>query len=135
MNRINPIYIGVFLLVVLAVLVGNLNSAKIELAQAKELYASTAELSNELSGLKNIYSAKNKTKSTLQKTLRHTLLRSASIEQKVKSSSMTISSDDMDIKALNFLMGKLYNGAYNISTLTIKKLSENKVSLYAEIKW
>ena len=53
----------------------------------------------------------------------------------MKKSSMLISSTSMEKNALNTLMGKILNGAYNISSLKIKKLSENSVSFEMEIKW
>ena len=41
----------------------------------------------------------------------------------------------MDKNALNTLMGKLLNGAYNITSFKVRKLSPNSVSFDMEIKW
>lgn len=135
MNRINPLYVGIFLLVLLAVLVIKLNGAKSELSEAKQVYASTAKLATDLSELKNVYADKNKVKASLQRTLKNSILATLAIEQNVNNSGMTISCESMDIKSLNYLVGKLLNGAYNITSLSVKKLSEEKSSLDVGIKW
>jgi len=135
MNRINPIYLGGLLLVVLMLFIFKLSSAKDELSEVKESYKTTAKLSTELSGLKDVYSQKSKTQKALQRVLRLASLRSADLKQKTKKSGVVISSESMDINALNSFMGKMLNGAYNITSLKIKRLSDEKVSLNVEIKW
>ncbi|MBU0720378.1 hypothetical protein KJ877_03480 [bacterium] len=135
MNRINPLYIGVLLLIILGFLVFKLNGSKADLIEAKELYKETLKVSTELNGLKNVYDQSKKTSNAIQAVLKHTSLQSAKIEQKVKNSGITISSESMDAKSLNILMSKLLNGAYNITSFKIKKLSDTKTSFYMEIKW
>ena len=135
MNRINPLHIGIALVLVLLILVINLSGAKNELSEVKETYKQTNRLATELSGLKSVYDNKNKSKSAVLKILNQSSLRSASIQQNLKKSSIIISSESMDLKALNMLLGKLLNGAYNITSMDVKKLSETKVSLDMEIKW
>ncbi len=125
MNRINPLYVGFLLLALLLFLSFKLSSAKLELAQAKEDYKESAKLSSKLSELKKIYNKEFKLAS----------LKSNSLVQKKNKSGVIISSSSLDAKTLNALMGKLLNGAYNITTLKIKKLSDTKVSLHLEIKW
>jgi hypothetical protein len=41
----------------------------------------------------------------------------------------------MDKNTLNLLMGKILNASFNITSMQIKKLSDDKVSLDMEIKW
>ena len=134
MNRINPLYIGLLILVVLLMLLFNLSGAKSDLAEAKESYKETTQLAVKLSALKDVYGAKNKTKISIEKILKQSTLKASEIKKDIKTSSITISSENMDVKALNFLLGKLLNGAYNISSLNVKKLSENKATLNVEIK-
>ncbi len=125
MNRINPLYLGLFLVTMLLFLSFLLSSAKEELSQTKEAYRDSLKLSSELSGLKKVYAKKMKL----------SLLKSPSLVQKTTKSGVTLSSDAMDIRELNTLMGKLLNGAYNITILKINRLSQTKASLYLEIKW
>ena len=135
MNRINPLYIGVFLIILIGFISYKLNIATDEYNEAKDEHKERLSLAIELKSLKNIYSDKNRIKKSLQKILRHSSLKSAKIVQDKTNSGLKIDSKSMDMKALNFLMGKLLNGTYQITTMKIKKLSDLRVSLYVEIKW
>ncbi len=135
MNRINPLYLALLLIVVLLLVIFKLDSAKVELADAQESFVETTTLATNLSGLKDAYGNQKKSKATILKILKNSSLKQAGIMKKVKKSGIVISSKSMDAKALNYLLGKLLNGAYNITSLDVKKLSETKVSLHVEIKW
>ena len=112
-----------------------MSSAKSDLIDAKESYQETLKLSTDLRGLKEVYRNKSKTQKELQKILIQPSLKSALIEQNMKKSGATLSSDSMGLDELNLLMGKLLNGTYNITSLKVKRLSETKVSFFMEIVW
>lgn len=135
MNRINPIYFGALLLIILGFMLLNLSSAKDEYAEAKVSYQETLLVANELSTLKEVYADKKKTKKSLQKILNNSVLKESKIEQQSKKSGITLSSKVMNMTAVNYLMGKLLNETYQIKSMRIKRLSETKVTLYMEIKW
>lgn len=135
MNRINPIHIGILLIVILVFISMKLHSVQAEYNLEKDSYKKTLLLADELKGLKDVYSNKIQIKKSIQKILRHSSLRSANISQDMKKNRIKISSKSIDIKALNFLMGKLLNGTYQIDSLKIKRLSDIKASLDLEIKW
>lgn len=135
MNRINPIHIGILLIVVLVFIMMKLSGAKDELVESKELYKETLQLSTELKGLNKIYNNKKEVKKLIEKVLKHNSLKSSNIEKKATKSSIVISSQSMDRRAINLLMGKLLNGSYNIYSFNIKKLSDKKASFKMEIKW
>ncbi len=135
MNRINPLHIAALLIIILIFFMFKLSSAKDELTDTKELYQETLSLSTQLNGLKEVYSNKNEIQKSLKILLRNSTLRSSNIKQNISRSSMIINSESMDKMALNFLMGKLLNGSYNIVSLKIKRLSKKNASLEVEIKW
>lgn len=135
MNRMNPLYVGVLLLFVIIFLLFKLGGAKDELSEVKEEYAKTAKLATSLSGLKNIYANSKKSKKALRKILALSSLRSANIMQNDKKSNIILTASSMDKKSLNLLMGKLLNASYNITSMQIRKLSNDKVSMKMEIKW
>lgn len=135
MNRVNPIHIAILLIVVLGFFMMKLGSAKDELSQTKELYQETLKLSVQLKGLSEVYSDKDGVKKSLDKVLKSPSLKSSDIKKKVTKSSMVLSCESIDKKALNLLMGKLLNGSYNIYSFKIKRLSEKKASFKMEIKW
>jgi len=135
MNRINPLYAGIALVVLLIFVLFNLSNVTNEYHEAKESYKETLQLANELNGLNKIYANSSQTKKSLKKILNHSSLREANIKQKTTKSSIKLNSESMNLSALNFLMGKLLNSTYQIHSLKIKQLSEIRVSLEMEIKW
>lgn len=126
MNRINPIYTLALLVVILIFGTYKLGSSKSELKEAKEEYKTTQSVVDEMGGLKETYSTQKKLKS---------LLKSLKVDKKFKKSSVTLSSESMDVNSLNSLVGKIVNGAYNIDSMQIKKLSDDRASFQMEIKW
>lgn len=135
MNRINPIHITILLLMILLFLAYKLDAGKNELKENKESYKITKNMVIELTSLKDTYTNKINIKKSLQRILGNSFLRSSKIIKKFKNSAVTISSEGMDIKALNLLMNKLINNSYDITSLNIKRLSDRYVSLKMEIKW
>ncbi len=135
MNRINPLHIGVLLVVILLFCAYKLSSAKTELAEARDSYKETKEISLRLSGLKEVYEEKDKVEKALKRILEQPSLSAAKIEQEKKSTGIIISSKEMDLDAINSLMSKLLNGLYSIKTVEIKKLSPTSASLVMEITW
>ena len=135
MNRINPLYVGLFLVLFVVFLAFKLGSVKSDLLGAKEEYAKTSKLAVSLSGLKSTYADKKKLKNSLRRILALSAVRQANIVKDEKKSNVKLSSQSMDKKALNVLMGKLLNGSYNITSMKIKRLSKERVSFKMEIKW
>jgi len=135
MNRINPLYIALLLVGILLFLVVQLNSVKSNLNEVKEEYKTTKNMVSELRSLKNVYGNKEKVKKSLKRILNLSSLRSADIKQSSRKSGISFSSSNMDKKALDALMGKILNGAYNIEKFKVKKISDEKVSFKMEIKW
>lgn len=135
MNQINPIYLGLLLVVFLFLSVFKLNETKLEFYEAKQDYKSTQKLTSKLKDLKNIYSNKSRITKEIQRILNNPVLRASKIVNRFSNSGVKISSKSMDFNALNKLMGKILNASYNITSLKIKKLSDTKVSLDMEIRW
>jgi len=135
MNRINPLHIGILLIVILAFFIFQLGEAKKELHETNILYKETLTLSTQLVGLREVYGDKNAIKKSINRILNQSSLKSANIVKKVTSTGLKISSESMDRGALNSLMGKMLNGSYNIASLKIKRLSDKTASLKMEIKW
>lgn len=135
MKHINPLHIGVFLIVLIIFVATRLASSKDDLAEAMKTLESTKKLSVELNEYKKVYSNGGAITKALERILMLRVLKSANLNVKKSKSGMSINSESMDKLALNSLMGKLVNGSYRIENLKIKKLSDEKVSFYTEIKW
>jgi len=135
MNRINPLYIVVLLVLILLFSMFKLNNAKDDLKEVKKSYEIVNNLSTKLKDLKGAYSDKKKIEKSLKNILSNKILKNSSLEYTFKKSSLKIYTKKMDINSLNFLMSKILNNNYNINILQIKSLSDTKASLKMEIKW
>lgn len=135
MNRINPIHIAILLVVVLIFTLVKLHTAKEEFASVKASYKETLELATKINELKRNYFDKVKVQSELGRILRKPILRQANIIKKVTNSGILLTSKNMDLIALNKLLGKVLNTTFYISELQIKQLNEKSASLKMEIKW
>jgi len=135
MNQINPLHIGALLLVIILFLFFKLNGIKEEFIEAKQEYKMSEKLALNVSSLKSIYGDKKKTENALRRILRQSLLKSANFNLKETKDSIKISSKSINAQTLNFFMGKILNGTFNIALLKIKKLSKTTASLEMEIRW
>ena len=134
-NRIDPLFIVLFLFIILVLSVFKLSSTKDELNVIATDYKDTQKLVTKISGLKSTYADRNSIKKSLSRILKLSLIHSAKIIQNTKKNSVILSSKSIDKQALNLLMGKLLNGVYQINSFKIKKLDEFRVSFEIEIKW
>lgn len=135
MKAINPLYLGLLLVVILLMSIFSLNSAKSDLIESKQSYSETLKVVTEIDGLKKAYINKALMQKSLQKILIQKSLKNSNISAKYKKHSVMMQSDKMDKKTLNFLFSKILNSTYNVTSLKIKKLSEDKASFEMEIKW
>ncbi len=135
MNQINPLQIGGLLLVVILFLFFKLNAVQNEIVEADQSFKKSEKLALDVSALKNIYADKKRTQKRLQKIFSNRKLHTANLKIKEQKKLLKVSSESIDTSALNYLMGKILNDSYNITTLKIKQLSKEKASLEMEIKW
>jgi regulatory protein YycI of two-component signal transduction system YycFG len=125
MNRINPLYIIFFLVFIFIFISFELLGLRDELSGAKDDYHQALMLSKELSGLKKAYGHKLRLPTSV----------SSKVKQKKLKNGVSISSKNMDIETLDFIMSKVLNGSYRIKKLKILRIKDNKVNFYMEIKW
>ena len=135
MNRFNPLYVGILLLLLLAFFVMQLAEAKKELHEEKKLYEKSLKLALETSALKKAFADKTKEKREILRILTSSVLKNADVKKKLTNSGIYISAKNMDRNALNYFMGKILNATFVITKLQIKKTSENKATLEVKIKW
>lgn len=135
MNRVNPLYMIAFLILILVFTFFQVSTAKKEFTEIKVFYKETLELSHKLQSLDSIYSDKVTIKKALNRILKQQTLRSVQIKKTVSSSSLVLSSQTMSKIGLNSLMSKIVNGSYYLSSFEIKKGKDNNVAFSLEIKW
>ena len=135
MRQINPLYVGLLLLFVLFFGLFELSQAKQEFSQKSEELQKTLNMAQKLKALKGVYANKTKMLSSLQRVLRQPSLKTAGIRQKMQKNSLVLESHAMNATQLHSLLTKIFNGHYNITQLSIKRLTEKKASFKAEITW
>ena len=127
MNQINPLHIGVFLVMLLFFSFFKLNEAQKEFETLKHSYKESEKLALELVALKDAYGDKKK----IIRSLNHL----PKVNKTTKRDSIKIYAKSIDKKSLDRVMSKVLNGNYNITDLKIKKLNDYNASLSMEIKW
>lgn len=135
MRAINPIYIGLLLVSILAMSIFSLNSAKTELRESKVSFKESSKIANELSGLKKAYLKNSSSQKNLKRILNQKILKEAKLDVKFKKNSVSLESKKMGKRALDFLMTNILNGTYNVTSMKIKKLNKSKASFEMEIRW
>lgn len=118
----------------IAIFVFKLNSTKNELNEAKTSHKETMQVATKITDFKKVYAYAG-AKDSLVRFLSSSLFAKAEIIKKEKKSSMKLSSNAIELKALNLLMGKILNSTYNIKSMTIKRLNDKKASFEVEILW
>lgn len=135
MKKINPLYIVALLLITLGFGVFKLSQNKSALQEEQQAYAKTLELATKLKAYKEIYEKQESAKRSLDGILRQNLLTDAKIVRSDKGTQTTLSSDAIELRALDFLTGKLLNGTYEIKKLKIERIDETKARFSMEIAW
>ncbi len=135
MNKVNPFYILGFLVVILFFTISKVNSARQEFLDAQSSYLQTQRLAQKVSVYKKAYADKTKIKKTLQKILRASVLTKSDLKVEYKKSFVRLTSDSLELPALNYLMGQVLNKTLQIKKLKIKRQSKKRASLEMEIAW
>jgi len=135
MNKINPIHIIAFIIVLALFFIFKLSNAKNELSDIKKDYKENLKLATEIDSLANAYNNETKIKIKINSILKHSLLKKSIIKKDVKNSKIILKCEKIDKAGLNYLMGKLLNNSFNITKLKIKNINDKKASLLVEITW
>ncbi|MBD3823339.1 MAG: hypothetical protein IE916_02380 [Epsilonproteobacteria bacterium] len=135
MKKINPLYIVALLLITLGFGVFKLSQNKSALQEEQQAYAKTLELATKLKAYKEIYDKQEMAKRSLDGILKQNLLADAKIVRSDKGTQTTLSSDAIELRALDFLTGKLLNATYEIKKLKIERIDETKARFSMEIAW
>jgi len=135
MNKINPFYILGFLVVILFFTISKVNVSRQNLQEAQNAFNETETLATKVVTYKEAYGSKTKVKKEIQKFLRASVLSKSDIKQEYKKSFVRLSSNGLELPALNYLMGQVLNKTLQIRKLKIKRQSKKRASFEMEIVW
>jgi len=131
--KINPLYVGLLLVMALVFAIYRLNESKAELHDSKIGLAKIETMANEIDALKRAWDAPKATITALNRLLKSTALKSANIQKIKKRGKIVLKSKKANLKATNYFFVKLFNGAYTLEKFEVKRLDEESVSFSVEI--
>ena len=133
MRQVNPLYIALMLIAVLAVVGFRLDGAKQTQLQAKADLEKTQVMAKRIDALKKSWDKGKMVRKELDRLLKSSPLRNAGIESKEQRGSVSITAKKIDAKAAEYLLNKLLNGTYVIKTLSVKRLDAETGALHVEV--
>jgi len=133
MNKINPLYIIGFFIVLSLFVYYKTSQKKSELTQLQENYKTTKELALKLHALKKAYSSQNK--KILSRILKSSILQSTNLKVKDSKTKTKITAKMINKSALNYLINRIFNSTFNITKIDIRRVDNTHANLDMEISW
>ena len=134
MNKVNPLHIVALLCVLILFLLFQISGVKKELTATTTSLQASKEIALKTVAYKDLYN-KEKVKKALERILRQPSLKNADIKIQRNKEGVVIRAKSLSLGTLNSLMSKIFNGAYTISHLSVKRVDAQHASLQMEIKW
>jgi len=132
--KINPLYIGLLLVMALVFVIYQLDKSKSQLRTSKVALQKVEAMAEEIDALKRTWDVPKSTSKAIERLINAPQLKSANIQRIKKRGKIVLSSKKANLKATNYFFVKLFNGAYILEKFEIKRLDEESVSFNVEIK-
>ena len=131
--KINPLYIGLLLIVALIFSVYQLGESKSQLHESKNSLLKIEAMAEEIDALKRAWDSPKSTTTALNRLLKAPQLKSANIQKSKKRGLIVLKSKKANLKATNYFFVKLFNGAYILKKFDVERLDDESVSFSVEI--
>ena len=131
--KINPLYIGLLLLVALIFSIYQLDQSKVALHKSKDALVKIESMAEEIDALKRAWDSPKSTTTALNRLLKAPQLKSANIQKTKKRGLIVLTSKKANLKATNYFFVKLFNGAYILKKFDVQRLDDESVSFKVEI--
>ena len=132
--KINPLYIGLLLVIALFFAVYQLDQSKQQLHDSKIALLKVEEMAQEIDALKQAWDNPKTVTSALNRILKSPQLKSANIQKIKKRGRIVLSSKKANLKATNYFFIKLFNGAFILQNFDVKRLDDESLSFHVEIE-
>lgn len=132
MNRLNPLYILLLTLILALFAAYSASKKQQELESLQSEYSIKKDIALHLHALKKAYSPKRKRE--LLQLLHSSRFKKSGIKTEDKRERLLITGKNIDIKAANILLSRLFNNTYNLDKLSVTK-AKNGVDLKVEVVW
>ena len=131
--KINPLYIGLLLLITFVFTIYQLNVSKAQLHDSKKSLVKIEGMAEEIDALKRAWDSPKVSENAINRILRAPQLKSANIQKSKKRGRMVLFSKKAGLKATNYFFVKLFNGAFILEKFEVKRLDDESVSFDVEI--
>lgn len=131
--KINPLYVGLLLIVALIFSMYQLSESKTQLHESKNTLIKVEAMAEEIDALKRAWDSPKSTTTALDRLLKAPQLKSANIQKTKKRDRIVLKSKKANLKATNYFFVKLFNGAYILKKFDVERLDDESVSFSAEI--
>lgn len=132
--KINPLYVGLLLVVALLFTAYQLSTSKQQLRESKNSLLKIEAMADEIDALKRAWDDTKSSNAALERLLKAPQLKSANIQQTKKRGRTVLKSNRADLQATNYFFAKLFNGAYILEKFDIKRLDDESISFQVEIR-
>ena len=132
MNRLNPLYILLLTLILALFAAYSASKKQQELESLQSEYSIKKDIALHLHALKKAYSPKRKRE--LLQLLHSSRFKKSGIKTEDKRERLLITGKNVDVKAANILLSRLFNNTYNLDKLSVTK-AKNGVDLKVEVVW
>jgi len=133
MNKINPLYIIALLLFLLLLLVYKNSSMQTKLQTVEINNKNSLKEAKEIASLKRAFKSENRNKTALNSILNHPQLKKYNSQKEVSNSRMSITLENIDKKAFDTLSSKIFNSTLKIDSFMFERVSENNITVKAEV--
>lgn len=133
MRQINPLYFILLLFVLLFFVLFKLMHTQTALHEAQNNFHKTKEMVHNIVQLRQDWDSQKRTKSSLGRILKSSLLSHAGIKRRDKRGVIQLHSSSMDSSSASYLTSRLLNETFVIKSMKIHRLNKEQVSFDAEI--
>ncbi len=134
MNKINPIYILGFFVLVLVVMIFQNFSIRNTIVETTQQVSSVKQNGQAIASLKKHWKNPVQSQKSIDALLNHRDFKANVLKQEKKANSYKISLHNLDARKLDKFVGKVLNEYVILKKITINRVAENNISMRMEIE-
>ena len=132
MNRINPLYIAVFLALILGIIVYQNRLFKEQISQKEQEILILEQKAKKIATLKRYWKDKNILKRRLEALLRSSFIAKYIKKRENKSNKITVYLENIDPFNANRITDKILNSFVRVSSISFKRKDNNHLNIKVE---
>lgn len=133
MKQINPLYIALLLIAALAVVTLKLNDAQEAQKRSVAALQESESTAKRIVALQKEWDDGKASRAKFDRILDAAPLRGIDFNRQNKPDRIIISAETIEKRAADYLLNKLFNGAFVIRSLKLRRLDDRQASLQLEV--